>query len=157
MTLAHLGIGLFVIGAVVETTGRYETTLALAEGGSGTVAGWTITLEEVRAIEGPNWYADRAVLTARKGSQQTVLEPMKRFYPAAAMPTTETAIYKTGAGDLYAALGEQRDVGGEARWVFRVYYNPLVDLLYLGVTLIGLGGVIAIWPGRAVRREEAAA
>jgi len=157
MTLAHLGIGLFVIGAVVETTGRYQTTLALAEGGSGTVAGWTITLEEVRAIEGPNWYADRAVLTARKGSQQTVLEPMKRFYPAAAMPTTETAIYKTGTGDLYAALGEQRDVGGEARWVFRVYYNPMVDLLYLGVTLIGLGGFIAIWPGRAVRREEAAA
>ncbi len=157
MTLAHLGIGLFVIGAVVETTGRYETTLALTEGGSGTVAGWTITLEEVRAIEGPNWYADRAVLTARKGSHETVLEPMKRFYPAAAMPTTETAIFKTGAGDLYAALGEQRDVDGEARWVFRVYYNPLIDVLYLGVTLIGLGGLIAMWPGRSVRREEAAA
>lgn len=156
MTLAHLGIGLFVIGAVVETTGRYETTLALTEGDSGTVAGWTITLEEVRAIEGPNWYADRAVLTARKGSHETVLEPMKRFYPAAAMPTTETAIHKTGAGDLYAALGEQRDVDGEARWVFRVYYNPLVDVLYLGVTLIGLGGLIAMWPGRAVRREEVA-
>jgi len=60
MTLAHMGLGLFVIGAVVETTGRYETTVALAEGGSGTVAGWTLTLDQVRAIEGPNWYADRA-------------------------------------------------------------------------------------------------
>jgi cytochrome c-type biogenesis protein CcmF len=156
MTLAHLGIGLFVIGAVVETTGRYESTLALAEGGSGTVAGWTITLNEVRAIEGPNWYADRALLTARKGSHETILEPMKRFYPAAAMPTTETAIYKTGTGDLYAALGEQREVDGEARWVFRVYYNPLVDVLYLGVALIGLGGLLGMWSGPGVKPAEAA-
>ena len=156
MTLAHLGIGLFVIGAVAETTGRYESTLALAEGGSGTVAGWVLTLNEVRAIEGPNWYADRAVLTARKGSQSATLEPMKRFYPSAVMPTTETAIHKTGTGDLYAALGEAREVDGETRWVFRVYFNPLVDVLYLGVVLIGLGALLAMRPGRSsVRRAEA--
>ena len=148
MTLAHIGLGLFVIGAVVETTGRYEATLALPEGGSGEVAGWTITLDEVRSIEGPNWYADRAVLTARNAGQTATLTPMKRFYPAASMPTTETAIHKTGTGDLYAALGEQRDVDGEARWVFRIYYNPLVDLLFAGVTLIGLAGLIGLWPSR---------
>ena len=148
MTLAHVGLGLFVIGAVVETTGRYEATLALPQGGSGEVAGWTITLDEVRSIEGPNWYADRAVLTARNASQTATLTPMKRFYPAASMPTTETAIHKTGTGDLYAALGEQRDVDGEARWVFRIYYNPLVDVLFVGVTLIGLAGFLALWPSR---------
>ncbi|ABI75500.1 cytochrome c-type biogenesis protein CcmF [Hyphomonas neptunium ATCC 15444] len=155
MTLAHAGLGLFVIGAVLETSGRYEATLALPEGGSGTVAGWAITLDEVRAIEGPNWYADKAVLTARKGSASAELLPMKRFYPAAMMPTTETAIHKTGAGDLYVALGEQREIDGEARWVFRVYYNPMVDVLYLGVVLIGLGGLIGMWP--AGRRLKPAA
>jgi cytochrome c-type biogenesis protein CcmF len=158
MTLAHAGLGLFVIGAVVETTGRYEATLALPVGGSDKVAGWVITLDDISSIEGPNWYADRAVLTARRGAQTAVLEPMKRFYPAAAMPTTETAIYKTGTGDLYAALGEQRDVDGEARWVFRVYFNPLVDLLYFGVALIGLAGLLGMWPGgRAIKPAEAEA
>jgi cytochrome c-type biogenesis protein CcmF len=158
MTLAHIGIGLFVIGAVVETTGRYEATLALPEGGSGTVAGWNITLDEIRAIEGPNWYADRAVLTARQDGQTATLTPMKRFYPAAAMPTTETAIHKTGTGDLYIALGEAREVDGESRWVFRVYFNPLVDILYLGVVLIGLGGLLGLWPTRrAAKPAEAAA
>ncbi len=156
MTLAHAGLGLFVIGAVVETTGRYESTLALAEGGTGSVAGWVLTLDEVRSIEGPNWYADRAVLTARKGSQIAVLEPMKRFYPAARMPTTETAIHKTGTGDLYAALGEQRDVDGEARWVFRVYFNPLIDLLYAGVALIGFAALLGLWTSpRKVTPAEA--
>lgn len=156
MTLAHAGLGLFVIGAVVETTGRYESTLALSEGGTGSVAGWVVTLDEVRSIEGPNWYADRAVLTARKGSQVAVLEPMKRFYPAARMPTTETAIHKTGSGDLYAALGEQRDIGGEARWVFRVYFNPLIDLLYAGVVLIGFAALLGLWSSpRKVTPAEA--
>jgi cytochrome c-type biogenesis protein CcmF len=155
MTLAHLGLGLFVIGAVVETTGRYEGTLALAEGGSGEIAGWTLTLDEVRAIEGPNWYADRAILTARRGAETAILEPMKRFYPAAMMPTTETAIHKTPRGDLYAALGEAREVDGEARWVFRVYFNPLVDVLYAGVVFIGLGALFALWPARRVKPEAA--
>ena len=148
MTLAHLGLGLFVIGAVVETTGRYETTVALAEGGSARVIGWTLTLDQVRAIEGPNWYADRAVLTATRGGATALLTPMKRYYPAAQMPTTETAIHKTGTGDLYAALGEQRMVEGEPRWVFRVYYNPLIDLVYFGVILMALGGVFSLWPRR---------
>ena len=148
MTLAHLGLGLFVIGAVVETTGRYETTVALAEGGSAKVIGWTLTLDQVRAIEGPNWYADRAVLTATRGGAKALLTPMKRYYPAAQMPTTETAIHKTGTGDLYAALGEQRMVEGEPRWVFRVYYNPLIDLVYFGVILMALGGVFSLWPRR---------
>ncbi|MBU4061104.1 MAG: heme lyase CcmF/NrfE family subunit [Alphaproteobacteria bacterium] len=156
MTLAHLGLGLFVIGAVVETTGRYESTLALAEKGAGQVAGWTLTLDEIRSIEGPNWYADRAVVTARRGSQVAVLEPMKRFYPAARMPTTETAIHKTGTGDLYVALGEQRTVDGQARWVFRVYFNPLIDLLYAGVVLIGFAALLGLWPSpRPVRPAEA--
>ncbi|MDX1291210.1 MAG: heme lyase CcmF/NrfE family subunit [Hyphomonas sp.] len=148
MTLAHIGLGLFVIGAVVETTGRYETTVALAEGGSGTVAGWTLTLDQVRSIEGPNWYADRAQLTATRGRDRAVMAPMKRYYPAAQMPTTETAIHKTGTGDLYAALGEQRMVDGEPRWVFRVYYNPLIDMIYFGVILMALGGAFSLWPRR---------
>ena len=148
MTLAHMGLGLFVIGAVVETTGRYETTVALAEGGSGTVAGWTLTLDQVRAIEGPNWYADRAQLTATRGGAKAIMTPMKRYYPAAQMPTTETAIHKTGTGDLYAALGEQRMGDGAPRWVFRVYYNPMIDLLYFGVILMALGGAFSLWPRR---------
>ena len=148
MTLAHIGLGVFIMGAVVETTQRYEATLALPAGGSGTVAGWDITLKDVHAIEGPNWYADKAVLTARKGSIKAEMAPTKRYYPASRMPTTETAIHKTGTGDLYVALGDRRDVDGETRWVFRVYFNPLIDLVYLGVMLIAFGAFLSMVPRR---------
>ncbi|MEE9380173.1 MAG: cytochrome c-type biogenesis CcmF C-terminal domain-containing protein, partial [Hyphomonadaceae bacterium] len=148
MSLAHIGLGLFVIGAVVETGGRYEGTLALEPGHSGEVAGWTVTLDNVSGIEGPNWYADKAHLTVQRGNKVAVLEPEKRYYPAAGMPSTETAILKTGLGDLYAAIGDKRDVDGRSRWTFRIYYNPLIDLVFLGVLLIGLGGLLAMFGGR---------
>ena len=144
MSLAHLGLGLFVIGAVVETTQRYETTLDLAIGEQAEVAGWTVTLEDMAMIEGPNWEAQRADLVIRRGDSQALLQPEKRFYPAARMPTTETAIHKTGTGDFYAALGDRRVVDGELRWTFRAYYNPLIDVLFAGVILMTIGGGVAV-------------
>ena len=154
MSLAHLGLGLFVIGAVVETSQRYETTLDLAIGEQAQVAGWIVSLEDMRLIEGPNWEAQRADLVIRRGDSEVTLQPEKRFYPAARMPTTETAIHKTGTGDFYAALGDRRRVDGELRWTFRAYYNPMIDMLFAGVIVMTLGGLVAV-AGR--RRRKAVA
>jgi len=143
MSLAHAGIGLFVIGAVVETSTRYEQTIALSAGQSANLAGWELTLDKVITAEGPNWYSDRGVLVATKGGQRAELQPENRYYPAARMPTTETAIHKTASGDLYAALGDRRTVDGVTRWTFRVYFNPLIDFIFFGTFLMALGGAMA--------------
>ncbi|WP_084419555.1 heme lyase CcmF/NrfE family subunit [Henriciella litoralis] len=156
MTIAHAGLGLFVIGAVLQTSGRTQTTIALQQGEAANVAGWQMTLDDVSSIEGPNWYAERATLTARRGGSVQTLEPSKRYYPAARMPTTETAIHKTGTADLYVALGDgRRNAAGETRWTFEVFLNPLIDFVYLGVILIGLGAGLCMWP-RKKRKTEAA-
>ncbi|MEO0881504.1 MAG: heme lyase CcmF/NrfE family subunit [Pseudomonadota bacterium] len=144
MSLAHAGLGLFIIGAVIETGASYERTIALGAGDSAEIAGWTLTLNEVRSGEGPNWYSDESSLRATSGRSEAVLTPSKRYYPAARMPTTETAILKTLRGDLYAALGDRRVVNGRPLWTFRVYFNPLIDLIFLGVTLMALGGGMAM-------------
>ncbi|MEM6666252.1 MAG: cytochrome c-type biogenesis CcmF C-terminal domain-containing protein, partial [Pseudomonadota bacterium] len=144
MTLAHAGLGLFVIGAVVETSARFEKTLDMAVGQTDTIAGWEIVLDDVQSVEGPNWYADRAFMTLSRGGASTVLEPEKRYYPASQMPTTETAIHKTWTADIYLALGDRRVIDGEVRWTFRAYFNPLIDLVFLGVIIMALGGVFAV-------------
>ncbi|WP_084396928.1 heme lyase CcmF/NrfE family subunit [Henriciella aquimarina] len=158
MTLAHAGLGLFVAGAVLETTARTQTTLALQEGQSQEVAGWTMTLDDVSSIEGPNWYADRATLTATRGGTKATLKPQKRYYPAARMPTTETAIHKTGTADLYVALGDgRRSREGETRWTFEVFLNPFIDFIYLGVALIALGaGLSMVGKRKRPKTTEAA-
>ena len=156
MTLAHIGLGVFVIGAVVETSQRYETTLDMALGDSTRVAGWTVTLEDMRTVEGPNWFSDRATLAARKSGQLVRLQPEKRYYPAARMPTTETAIHKSASGDLSLALGDRRVVDGQVRWTFRAYFNPLIDLVFGGVALMALGGLLSVLPRRpALARKRA--
>jgi len=157
MTLAHAGLGLFVLGAVLETSGRKHTTIALQEGQSTSVAGWQLTLDDVESIEGPNWYAERASLTARHGGAVASMTPHKRFYPAAQMPTTETAIHKTGLSDLYVALGDgRRNQQGETRWTFEVFLNPLIDLIYLGTIFIALGAGLCVFGRRKQPATEAA-
>ncbi|MCI4646433.1 MAG: heme lyase CcmF/NrfE family subunit [Hyphomonadaceae bacterium] len=146
MTLAHIGLGVFVVGAVVETSQRYETTLDLAMGGRAEVAGWTLSLEDMRVVEGPNWFSDRATISASKGGAMIELRPEKRYYPAARMPTSETAIHKSPSGDLYLALGDRREVNGQVRWTFRAYFNPLIDLVFGGVILMALGGLFSVLP-----------
>ena len=155
MTLAHAGLGVFILGAVGETSLRQHQTLALEKGQSMQMAGWTITLDDVEAVEGPNWYADRAFLTAERGRTVAKLSPEKRIYPAARMPTTETAIYSSGFSDLYMALGESRRVDGVTRWTFEVFKKPLVDLIYWGVILMSLGGLLCFIPTRRHVRAKA--
>lgn len=155
MTLAHAGLGVFILGAVGETSLREHQTLALQEGQSIEMAGWTITLDDVQSVEGPNWYADRAFLTAIRGNTTAKLSPEKRIYPAARMPTTETAIYSSGLSDLYMALGEGRRVDGVTRWTFEVFKKPLVDLIYWGVLLMSLGGLLCFMPGRKSTKAKA--
>lgn len=160
MTLAHVGLGIFVIGAVIETSARFERTLDMAVGQSTELAGWELTLADVQSVEGPNWYADRASMVLERGSFSTILEPEKRYYPASRMPTTETAIHSTGTSDIYLALGDRRVIDGEVRWTFRAYFNPLIDLVFLGVVIMALGGLVSVasWSRakKALPKEQAA-
>ncbi|MEO0816937.1 MAG: heme lyase CcmF/NrfE family subunit [Pseudomonadota bacterium] len=157
MTLAHIGLGLFTIGAVVETSARYETTLDLAVGEQAELVGWTVTFDDINTVEGPNWYADRASLLVQRGNGTPIrLEPDKRYYPAARMPTTETAIHKGVVGDLYLALGDRRVINGQVRWTFRAYYNPLIDLVFFGVMVMAVGGGLAVWKRPARRKAPTA-
>lgn len=153
MTIAHVGLGLFVIGAVAETNGRIERTFALSPGETVQMADWDFTFNGVRSGEGPNFYADIASITAKSGSREFQLSPQKRFYPAAGMPTTEVAIRKSAQGDLYVALGEPlRDTPGG--WTVRASFNPLIDWVFFGSGLIALGGFMS-FAARAKRSKSA--
>ena len=145
MTLAHLGMGLFVLGAVSETAFRQESAAALAIGESTTFAGRTITLDGIANVEGPNYYADRGLIRVVE-ADGTVrqMTPERRFYPAARMPTTEVALQTNITGDLYVVLGEAADIGGVTKWTVRVYKNPLMWLLFSGVLVMALGGVVSL-------------
>ncbi|MEZ5961991.1 MAG: heme lyase CcmF/NrfE family subunit [Hyphomonadaceae bacterium] len=144
MSLAHIGAGVLTLGAVAETGFRSERAVALAPGEGVAFAGHRITLLEVGSIEGPNYSATRANFRVdqRNGAAQP-LSAERRYFTTSPMPTTEVGILSGLDGDLYVALGEQvRETQGA--WTVRLYHNPLVHLIFIGVILMALGGGLSL-------------
>ena len=57
------------------------------------------------------------------------------------MTTTEAGIQPTVFGDIYTVIG---DTNGDGAWAVRVYFKPFVHLIWLGATVMVLGGFISL-------------
>ena len=153
MTLAHLGAGVLTIGAIAETAFKSERALAMAPGESIDFAGRRISLLEVGETEGPNYFTTRANFRVDRDGQAQPLSAERRVYPTSPMPTTEVGILSGLDGDLYVALGDAvRDRAGA--WAVRLYYNPLVHLIFIGVLMMAGGGLLSLIS--LARRRKAA-
>ncbi len=144
MTLAHIGVGVFVLGASVETHGRIEAARAVAVGESVQVGQFTLTLSDVASVEGPNYTAERGTVRVTSASGDTFLKPERRFYPANRQTVSQVAIQSHGPSDLYVVFGERREAQGKPSWLIRAYWNPWARLIFGGPLLMALGGAISL-------------
>ena len=147
MVCAHFGVAVALFGMASESAFTSERLAAVAPGGSEEVAGWTITLESVDPIAGPNWTAVEARLLAARGDEEpTVLAPQARNFWAPPQATSESALITRWDGQLYAVIGDQAgvDANGNMRWQLRVWWKPFVTFIWYGGLLIALGGVLSI-------------
>jgi cytochrome c-type biogenesis protein CcmF len=146
--LAHAGLGVTLMGIAGTTVWKSETTDLLRPGETAQVAGYTLRLDKMEKVTGPNYFAQRADISVLRGDRViATMSPEKRSYPAEGQVMTETAIRTTGFSDLYVALGDERDGG---RWVVRAYVNPLAPFIWFGGGLMALGGMASLW-GRLSR------
>ena len=148
MTLAHAGLGLFVMGAVAETAFKVEAVMVTAPDGPVAVAGpWHVALDEVRIVEGPNYLAEQGVFTVARedGSGARTLTAERRFFPAGGQTTTEIGLDFRGLDDVYVVLGERRATETLSQaWTVRVHWNPWARLIFLGPVLMALGGAVSL-------------
>jgi cytochrome c-type biogenesis protein CcmF len=141
-TLAHAGIGLTVIGIVATTAWQSERVVTMQPGERAEVAGYELIFRGVVPQQGPNYREQVGLFAvARSASHVTELAPAKRLYDAPRQATTEAAIHVSWRGDLYVVLGDQAKDGG---WVVRLYFNPLVRLIWLGAVVMALGGALSL-------------
>ena len=142
MAMAHAGAGLVVLGVTVLLTWQTEYVQILHTGDSVDVAGYTLTFEGAGPVEGPNYTAERGTLeVTRDGRRIATLTPEQRFYVDSPMSTTEAAILATPVGDLYAVIGDSDQAGG---WATRVYFKPFVHWIWIGATVMVLGGAMSL-------------
>ncbi len=141
MSLAHFGVGIFVIGVMVTDSLNIERDLRMQPGDTAEVGGREITLVSMRHEEGPNYSADEGVFEIRRDGQlQSTQRPQKRQYLRGQV-MTEAALDAGFFADFYIAMGEPLD-GGSA-WAVRLYYKPMIRWVWLGALLMMFGGLIA--------------
>jgi len=140
--MAHGGLGITIF-AVSAMLGWASEDIRVAQiGESFEHNGYTITLTDVQRVQGPNYISSTGYVDIyRDGDLVTQLEPEKRIYPAAGMPTTEAAIDYGFTRDIYLALGDPQDGGG---WALRTYVKPFANWLWGGAIIMALGGLISL-------------
>ena len=154
MTMAHVGVGLFVLGVTFVESATIERDVALTSGQTAVLGAYTFRYEGGQGVDGPNYDGFRGrVVVTRDGREIATLSPEKRRYYVQGSVMTEAAIQPRWNRDLFVALGE--DVGAGA-WSLRLQYRPLIRFIWFGALVMALGGVVAMRDRRFRLTAEAA-
>jgi len=146
MTLAHLGLGIMIVGITGSSAWRAELITTLEPGESAQGAGYTVTLREVTRGQGPNYNYERGILViSDEGRAVTTLSTERRFFPIASQTTTEAGIHTTWISDLYGVIGERgRSPETANAWTIRFFVNPFVPWIWLGALVMVFGGSLSL-------------
>ena len=143
MIIAHLGIGLLILGITGSSVWQEEKIARMKINNEVKIKKYNIIFKEINEIRGPNYVALQGnfLVNDEKKNIITKLKPENRFYPITSNFTTEASIHTNLLRDLYIVLGEGNLSDG---WVVRIYYNPLVIWIWIGALAIFLGGIITM-------------
>ncbi|MDE3238966.1 MAG: heme lyase CcmF/NrfE family subunit [Paracoccaceae bacterium] len=140
--VAHAGLGLLIFGVCAVLAWETEVIRVAKVGDSFPLGQYTVTLDSVNKVQGPNYTATRAeMVVSRSGRTIAVLHPEKRFYPVAGMPTTNAAISRGILRDIYLVVGDPQEGGGYA---VRSYIKPFADWIWIGALIMALGGLLSL-------------
>ena len=139
--LAHFGAGVALLG--LASTGFGAETIAMMKtGATQTVGPYRITLDSLADRAGPNYRETVAEMTIRKdGAFVATGEPARRQFATRQMATTQAGIVTLHLGQVYVAVGDPNADGAVAA---RLYWKPLVTLIWLGAFAMALGGALSL-------------
>jgi cytochrome c-type biogenesis protein CcmF len=141
-TLAHFGLGIALLGIIGESQWSIERIAELKPGESITMRRYDLHFDGTTTRQGPNYHELAAHFTVRHhGEFIGVMEPAKRNFPSRGTATTETALMTRGVSQFYLSLGEAKPDGSLA---VRLYYKPLVLLIWLGPVAMVIGGALSL-------------
>ncbi|HZF29083.1 MAG TPA: heme lyase CcmF/NrfE family subunit [Gammaproteobacteria bacterium] len=142
MYLAHLGVGVFILGVTFVSAYTVEKDVALRPGDRAEIGGYEVLLRDVRPVTGPNYTAQEGEFELRRnGRLVTVMKSQQRLYPVQQTELTEAAIDTRIGRDVIIALS--KDLGAGA-WAVRIHVKPGIRFLWLGSLLMALGGLLAV-------------
>jgi cytochrome c-type biogenesis protein CcmF len=139
---AHAGLGVALLGIVCETTWNIERIVSIRPSETVSVGGFDVKLDGLTLRQGPNYREQLAHFSILlDGSVIGELSPSKRSFSARRSATTEAALLTRGVSQIYISLGDEKADGSVD---VRLYYKPLVLLIWLGAVLMAFGGFLSL-------------
>ncbi len=148
--VVHLGVTVIGIGVIGSTIFQTEVQHTVARGEMIAVRDYSLRYDDfirAQAVDG-RMMNITALTLMRDGAELAKLRP--RIDDYAQMPMTIAGAHSTLENDFYVLL-----IGGDReRATFRIYINPLVNLVWWGGILLIIGTVIAAYPKLVPARQE---
>lgn len=140
--LAHSGIAVTLLGIVSVGTWATERIVSLKPSQSVSLSGYELSFDGLVQRSGANYRELAAKFTVREGGVViAIMEPAKRSFASRSTTTTEAALMTRGVSQLYLSLGDANDDGSIA---IRLYYKPMVLLIWLGAVIMMVGGAFSL-------------
>ncbi len=154
MTIAHIGLGIFVFSLTSVQAFTAEQDVALRSGMMARDGGYAFQFQGIKSLYGPDYSGEQAkIIVTRGGRPVTVMYPQKRNYWVQHMAITHSAIFINRGSNILVALGQDL---GDGRWSFRLQVRPLVLYIWIAALIMASGGLIALTDRRYRIAETAA-
>jgi cytochrome c-type biogenesis protein CcmF len=152
--IVHVGIVLMFIG-FAGVAYKKETDVKLVPGATANIGKYQVRFARIAHEEDRQKEMVTAELTAFKNGQEIDhLRPAKWFFHNhESEPTTEVAIRRGPAEDLYVTLGNYDLAEGNV--TLKLVVNPVVDWIWFGFMLLAIGTGIALMPDAVLERLTA--
>ena len=152
--LIHVGITIIGLGVIGSTTAQQQTQRTLSVGQTLDVGGYTLRYDMLESgqIADDGRTMDIADVTVlRNGKELAHLRPRRDYFETAngTQPSTIAGNYRTLENDFYVLLVGWEPLGQKAA-TFKVFINPLINLIWIGGIVLMLGTIMAVWPSEVL-------
>ena len=138
--IAHIGVGIAIIGITYSSVFQKEFDYNLNTGDNFIVNEVTVVFDKVETKNEKNFQALRANFLIQEKNSFKNVKSGKNYYPVSKMITSEAGILHQWHRDIYFILGDQKD----EKWFVKVYVNPFVSLIWLGIIVMIYSGFIGV-------------
>ena len=139
---AHFGIAVTLLGIVSVGAWASERIVGLKLSQTVSLSGFDLSFDGLIQRSGPNYRELVGKFTVRLGGVPiATMEPAKRSFESRATTTTEAALLTRGFSQLYLSLG---DVNDDSSVAVRLYYKPMVLLIWIGAVVMMFGGALSL-------------
>ena len=151
-SIAHAGFGIFMLAVVSNAVYSQEKIYDAKVGSKLQLDEYVFDFKNIEQEEKDNFNSIRAyLLLSKNGKDLGEFSPEIRFYSDPPTITSETSIIHQFFSDVYVVMNVPQN---QESISLRLHIKPFMNILWLGVVMIILGGIITAILNRKNYREN---